>query len=144
LQSGYCRNCPVKVHAAPAVAIDKDATANAAVVALGGTTCIDTFHLKTAFFGKLASKGAKGDGIEDQMKRACCLVLRSREQDTQDALIDMFVLLVSAWQNRGKSKKLSQAKFEDVVTYIKMSLGYTGSQWEGSIGDLSALASGNN
>ena len=61
------------------------------------------------------------------------VVVRCRQQNLVDLSIRNMIAFIDRWNS---SAAHTQVNMNALITYIKFSLGYTGSTWEGAIGDM--------
>ena len=140
----FRRDCPAKTEAIPTYNIDKDATAKSAIVKGGGARPpVDTFHHKQAFSAKMKELHVPDGAASAAINRLHNVTLRAQSQEIKDAAIDNLLAFIKGW-NESKGGRLDPVALAKIDRYVKMSLGYSGSQWEGCIGDLSVKDIGGN
>jgi len=140
----FTRDCPAKEKASPTCNIDKDSSAKSALVAAGGAQPpVDTFHHKVAFSAKLKEYGVPEGAVSAAINRLHNVTLRAQTQQLKDASIDQLLSFIRTW-NASQEEKFDPVILGSLERYIRMSLGYTGSQWQGCIGDMAVKSLGGN
>ena len=98
-----------------------------------------TYYLSEGIIERGVVKGKMAAGV----CRLAYFSYRARDQITKDAIIDQAIIYVTIANNLVPSP-LTPDSLVLLFKFIKTNLGYTGTFWEGSVGDLVAVLTGSN
>lgn len=125
------------------ISIDKATAARAALVDIGAHINLDDYHLKVAFSEHLKSSPFYFKGpLLALVNHLINIANRALTQEKKDIAIRAVISCLEEYNAGVHPDHIrSPAVMESAGAYVKEALGYTGSIWEGMIGDIAVLNS---
>ena len=71
------------------------------------------------------------------------ILLRARDSSTMDIMIGEYCRLIGQWANANHLESVAnEGNVKVIVTHIQRTFGYTGTCWNGSVGDQAGFGGG--
>ena len=132
----YRRDCPQPLPFNVRINTDKSLSAAKGITDSGATNGIDPFHHYVATSARLTELRLPTHHVAAGVDYLHRVAMRALNQGTKDRCIDNVILYIERWNNRcSTNEHLSQEEFLAIRNYLRQALGYSGTAWEGAIGD---------